>query len=248
MDLLLIILLILGVLAIAAYAFSPRARALVIHLGWAGLFLIFLRADRPLAKALTDSSIRSSRSSTARSSAASDADQSLATFAYREAIHTSTIECAHPNGNDSTPTTIQAIDLDRWNQTRQFIAAPARTPRRPGPRGRQRGTGPGCCPACRSVYGAPSTPTPDPPGSALAARRPAAASRPRSARAVVRAAVLGVGPVSGGPLLQVGAQALGVLRVVLAGVREAAAERTGLRPADLRRALPVRPVLHQLLG
>jgi hypothetical protein len=42
MDLLLIILLILGVLALAAYAFSPRARALVIHLGWAGLFLIFL--------------------------------------------------------------------------------------------------------------------------------------------------------------------------------------------------------------
>lgn len=42
MALLLLIMLILGVLALGAYAFLPSARALTVHLGWAGLFLIFL--------------------------------------------------------------------------------------------------------------------------------------------------------------------------------------------------------------
>lgn len=44
MALLLLILLILGVLALGVYAFFPRVRAATawIHLGWAGLFLIFL--------------------------------------------------------------------------------------------------------------------------------------------------------------------------------------------------------------
>lgn len=42
---LMLVLLILGVLAIGAYGFSVRARALAasfIHLGWVGLFLISL--------------------------------------------------------------------------------------------------------------------------------------------------------------------------------------------------------------
>lgn len=42
MALLLLILLLLGVIAIGAYALMPTVRAMPIHLGWAGLFLIFL--------------------------------------------------------------------------------------------------------------------------------------------------------------------------------------------------------------
>lgn len=65
--------------------------------------------------------MQSSRCRTALSSAASLADQSLATFAYSDAIHTSTIECAQPSGNDRAPTIIQAIERERWNQTRPSI-------------------------------------------------------------------------------------------------------------------------------
>lgn len=42
MALLLLILPLLGVIAIGLHAFMPTARAMPIHLGWAGLFLIFL--------------------------------------------------------------------------------------------------------------------------------------------------------------------------------------------------------------